>query len=141
MGATPAGLGSVVEPADGARSHGHARAALRLAHDGLVAADEHRIELLLGADPALVAELASARLAPLDAETDSSRARLTETLHAWLRHQGNATAAADDLDVHAQTVRYRLGRLRELFGDTLDDPDARYELETVLRATDSAATA
>jgi DNA-binding PucR family transcriptional regulator len=125
-----------VEPADGARSHGHARAALRLARDGLVAADEHRIELLLGADPALVGELASARLAPLDEETESSRARLTETLHAWLRHQGNATAAADDLAVHAQTVRYRLGRLRELFGETLDDPDARYELETVLRASD-----
>ena len=102
--------------------------------DALVAAAEHRLELLLRSDAGLVGELAAERLAPLDAETDLSRARLAETLHAWLRHQGNATAAADDLDVHAQTVRYRLGRLRELFGDTLDDPDARYELETVLRA-------
>ncbi|MGZ4285432.1 MAG: helix-turn-helix domain-containing protein, partial [Solirubrobacteraceae bacterium] len=51
------------------------------------------------------------------------------------RHQGNAAAASEQLGVHAQTVRYRLGRLRELFGDTLDDPDARYELETALRAT------
>ena len=111
-----------------------AGARARRGADALVAAAEHRLELLLRSDAGLVGELAAERLAPLDAETDLSRARLAETLHAWLRHQGNATAAADDLDVHAQTVRYRLGRLRELFGDTLDDPDARYELETVLRA-------
>jgi DNA-binding PucR family transcriptional regulator len=36
--------------------------------------------------------------------------------------------------VHPQTVRYRLGRLRELLGPALDDPDARFELELVLRA-------
>ena len=36
--------------------------------------------------------------------------------------------------MHPQTVRYRLGRLRELFGDALEDPDARFELELVLRA-------
>ena len=38
------------------------------------------------------------------------------------------------LDLHAQTVRYRLARLRELLGDQLDDPDARLELELALRA-------
>jgi DNA-binding PucR family transcriptional regulator len=139
MVGTPAGLGSAVAPAEGERSHRHARAALRLAldagRDELVAASEHRLALLLRSDPGLVGELAAERLAPLAGETELSRARLSETLHAWLRHQGNATAAADDLAVHAQTVRYRLARLRELFGDTLDDPDARHELEVVLRAT------
>ena len=34
----------------------------------------------------------------------------------------------------AQTARYRLSRLRELLGDALDDPDARFELELALRA-------
>jgi hypothetical protein len=29
--------------------------------------------------------------------------------------------------------RYRLARLRELLGDDLDDPDARFELEIALR--------
>jgi DNA-binding PucR family transcriptional regulator len=38
------------------------------------------------------------------------------------------------LGVHAQTARYRLRRLRELLGDSLDDPDARFELELALRA-------
>jgi DNA-binding PucR family transcriptional regulator len=41
------------------------------------------------------------------------------------------TAAA--LGVHPQTVRYRVTRLRELFGSALDDPDARFELQLALR--------
>ena len=31
-------------------------------------------------------------------------------------------------------MRYRLTRLRELFGDALEDPEARFELELALRA-------
>ena len=34
-----------------------------------------------------------------------------------------------------QTARYRVARLRELLGDQLDDPDARFELEIALRAS------
>ena len=43
-------------------------------------------------------------------------------------------AVAKALHVHPQTVRYRLARLRELFGTRLDDPDGRFELELALRA-------
>ena len=41
---------------------------------------------------------------------------------------------AERLGIHPQTARYRLGRLRELFGDALDDPDERFWLELALRA-------
>jgi DNA-binding PucR family transcriptional regulator len=41
---------------------------------------------------------------------------------------------AERLGVHPQTARYRLGRLRELFGDDLADPDRRFWLELALRA-------
>ncbi len=44
----------------------------------------------------------------------------------------NAAAMARALHLHPQTVRYRLTRLRELLGDALDDPDARFELELAL---------
>ena len=44
--------------------------------DGLVVADEHLATLLLAADPALGAELAAARLAPLDGLADGQRERL-----------------------------------------------------------------
>jgi DNA-binding PucR family transcriptional regulator len=38
------------------------------------------------------------------------------------------------MHVHPQTARYRIARLRELLGDQLDDPDARFELQLALRA-------
>ena len=48
--------------------------------------------------------------------------RLAETLRSWLVHQGQRDAVAADLFVHAQTVRYRMTQLRELFGERLNDP-------------------
>ena len=39
--------------------------------------------------------------------------------------------------INAQTLRYRMTRLRELLGDALDDPELRYELEFALRAARS----
>ena len=43
-------------------------------------------------------------------------------------------AVAAELDVHPQTVRYRVKQLRELFGERLEDPEARFELSLALRA-------
>ena len=59
---------------------------------------------------------------------------MRETLRAYLDHRGNAAAMAEDLHLHPQTVRYRLRRLRELLGDELDDPQARFELDLALRS-------
>jgi hypothetical protein len=134
----PAGLGSVVRPAQAARSYERATAALALAEEraleGLLVAGEHRVALLCRADPALVGEISADRLSPLTGETELSRSRLESTLLAWLRHDGSVSAAAEELHVHVQTVRYRLARLRDLFGDALEDPDARFELAVALRA-------
>ena len=58
----------------------------------------------------------SADLRPSTAE------KLTETLRSWLLHQGRRDAVAAELFVHPQTVRYRVGQLRELYGDRLEDP-------------------
>ena len=59
---------------------------------------------------------------------------MEETALSFVQQHGNAAAMARALDVHPQTARYRLARLRELLGDQLDDPDARFELELALRA-------
>jgi DNA-binding PucR family transcriptional regulator len=59
---------------------------------------------------------------------------MRETALALLRHDGNAVAMAAAMQVHPQTARYRIARLRELLGDQLDDPDARFELQLALRA-------
>ncbi len=134
---TEAALGPSGPCAAAATSAQRARAALALGlGDGLVVADEHRLALLLAADRPLARDLSTASLAPLDHETAASRQRLTATLAAWLDHQGRTERVAGALDVHPQTVRYRLARLRELFGDALDDPSARRELALALLIAD-----
>jgi hypothetical protein len=100
---------------------------------GLVVAEDHLATLLLAADRSLAADLAASRLAPLATLGDGPRARLTETLRAWLDRPGQVQAVAAELDVHPQTVRYRLRQLRELFGSRLEDPDERFELSLALR--------
>lgn len=139
----PAGLGPTVPLALTAESARWARLALALAErrtrsaapgSRLVVADEHRVELLLLRAPTLADRLATELLAPLDRAPDPLRTRLLETLDAWLRHQGQAAAVARELHVHQQTVRYRVGQLRELLGPRLDEAEGRLELELALRA-------
>jgi PucR C-terminal helix-turn-helix domain len=108
-----------------------ARAAER---GGLVVADEHLAQLLLAADPSLAGELAQTRLAPLAELPKVQRRRLEATLRAWLDRPGQVQAVAAELKVHPQTVRYRLRKLRDLFGPSLDDPEGRFELQLALRS-------
>jgi hypothetical protein len=105
----------------------------RLRGRGLLDADDHLPVLLLAADPALAADLAATRLAPLLDLADGPRLRLEATLRAWLDRPGQVQAIAAELGVHPQTVRYRVRQLRELFGNRLDDPEARFELGLALR--------
>jgi len=107
--------------------------------DGLLYAEDHLPDLLLFESGALADRLAQRRLAPLDDLTPAGRARMEETALAYVQHGGNAAAMARALHLHPQTIRYRLGRLRELFGDDLADPDARFELELALRSRSQAA--
>lgn len=85
--------------------------------------DAHLVALVLAADPQAVADLRGRVLAPLDGMRASTREKLEETLRAWLLHQGRREDVAASLFVHPQTVRYRMGQLRDAFGDRLEDPD------------------
>jgi DNA-binding PucR family transcriptional regulator len=96
--------------------------------------EDHLAELVVLAEPLATDDLARTRLAPLDGLRPAVRERLTETLLSWLRHQGQRTPIAAELFVHQQTVGYRVAQLKELFGEALDDPEVRFELELVLRA-------
>ena len=89
-------------------------------------------ELVVTADPDALADLRARVLAPLDDVRDSSAEKLVETLRSWLLHQGRRDAVAADLFVHPQTVRYRMGQLREAFGDRLEDPRSVLELTVAL---------
>jgi PucR C-terminal helix-turn-helix domain len=117
-----------------------ARATLRAIEAGAIESDGGPLRaddalggLLLFENRALVERIAARRLAPLRELTPKARLRMEETALAYLQERGNAAAMARVLDVHPQTARYRLARLRELLGSDLDDADARFELELALR--------
>jgi DNA-binding PucR family transcriptional regulator len=136
-----AAIGPAVPPAEACLSLRLARLTLRLARAGAlpaapvpVRADAHLGLLALLQDEELARALAAARLGPLAVLLEADRARLTETLASWLAHQRHVPTVAAELHVHPQTVRYRLGQLRELLGPVLEDPDGRFELELALRA-------
>ena len=84
--------------------------------------EQHLAELVLSMDPEGLADLRAQALAPLAALPPATAHRLAETLRSWLLHQGRRDDVAADLFVHPQTVRYRMGKLRDLYGDRLHDP-------------------
>jgi hypothetical protein len=107
---------------------------------GMVDTDTHLVALVLGADRDAADDLRRQVLAPLDQLRPNTAERLAETLRSWLLHQGQRDAVAADLFVHAQTVRYRMTQLRELYGDRLNDPQAVLELIVALSIPSTAGS-
>ncbi len=132
----PCAIGPTVPIADASRSLRWARLALEVVPggDAPVRAVDHLAALILLQDRELARLLAAARLAPLAGLPAGERDRLTETLSAWLAHQRHTPAIAEELHVHPQTVRYRIAKLRQLLGESMDTGDGRFELELALRA-------
>jgi DNA-binding PucR family transcriptional regulator len=79
---------------------------------------------------AKVAELGP--LGALRAHDETSKAGYADTLYEWLRHPGDPRAAARELRIHPNTLRYRMRKLLELVPLDLDDPDVRLALITQL---------
>jgi purine catabolism regulator len=55
-----------------------------------------------------------------------------------LSRHGQWDAAAADLGVHRHTLRYRMRRVEEILGRSLDDADVRMELWLALKTTAAA---
>ncbi|SOD95441.1 PucR family transcriptional regulator [Blastococcus haudaquaticus] len=94
--------------------------------------EDRLADLVLRADEGALADLRAQALAPLADLADGAREKLTETLRCWLLHHGRRDAVAAELFVHPQTVRYRMGQLRELYGKRLEDPRTVLELTIAL---------
>ena len=100
---------------------------------GIVWCEDHLPTLVLLADADLAATLSRDALAPLRRLRPGQADRLARTLLAWLESADDANAAARRLHVHPQTIRYRVRQVSELFGEALNDPDARFRLLLALR--------
>lgn len=89
------------------------------------------IVTLVGADERLV-----------DPRIRELRARdpvLAETLRAYLDSFGDVGAAARSLQVHPNTVRYRVRRIEKLLSTSLSDPEVRLLFSLGLRVTERSA--
>jgi hypothetical protein len=134
-------VGLSVRLPEAAHSLRWARQALSLSRAGIIDAgqltfcDDYLVELWLLADQPLIDQLARRRLGAVAELSPVQRRRMAETFGAWLETSGTAPAMAERLGVHPQTVRYRMRKLEQALDGQLSDPDARFAIEAVLRAT------
>lgn len=135
----PAVVGIKVPLAEAADSLHWARQALALSRSGAIAAgrlifcDDHLLTLWLS-EGRLLKLLARQQFALLGGLSERQQQRLTDTLDVWLETGGKAAEVAERLQVHPQTVRYRMRILERVLGGQLNDPDSRFAMEVVLRA-------
>jgi len=72
-------------------------------------------------------------LGALERHDRERNSQLIPTLDAYLR-SGTVADAARQLNLHRNTLRYRLRRVREIADVDLDDPEARFTLQLALHA-------
>jgi PucR C-terminal helix-turn-helix domain/GGDEF-like domain/Purine catabolism regulatory protein-like family len=142
-GDTPwsAGLGEpAAGPAEIRRSYREARDAARL---GLTLLGPGRVArssdlgiyrlLLRLRDGGELADFCRNTLGPLTSDARTGDA-LLETLEVFFACNGNLSEAARRLDLHRNSLIYRLNRARELLGHDLEDSETRLALQLALKA-------
>ncbi|GGS11486.1 hypothetical protein GCM10010252_58560 [Streptomyces aureoverticillatus] len=128
--AGPIAAASAYKQAEQALSVARRRGRCLVEHEELAAGSV----LPLLADDAVRA-FADGLLRALREHDATGRGDLVASLRAWLSRHGQWDAAAADLGVHRHTLRYRMRRVEEILGRSLDDPDVRMELWLSLKAT------
>jgi DNA-binding PucR family transcriptional regulator len=92
------------------------------------------LTVVMAAAPEAAADIARRVMGPVLALDSDARALLLDTFQCWIDAAGNATAAAQALHCHSNTVRYRLRKLEDLTGRSLQTPGDTAELVAALRA-------
>ncbi|MFF8608086.1 PucR family transcriptional regulator [Streptomyces sp. NPDC015346] len=138
------GLSAPAGPIAAAAAYKQAEQALSVARRRGRALVEHE-ELAAGSVLPLLADdavraFADGMLRPLYEHDATGRGDLVASLRAWLSRHGQWDAAAADLGVHRHTLRYRMRRVEEILGRSLDDADVRMELWLALKATGAEAS-
>ncbi|MFB7410912.1 PucR family transcriptional regulator [Streptomyces sp. NPDC056202] len=133
------GLSAPAGPITAATAYKQAEQALSVARRRGKALVEHE-DLAAGSVLPLLADdavraFADGMLRALRDHDATGRGDLVASLRAWLSRHGQWDAAAADLGVHRHTLRYRMRRVEEILGRSLDDPDVRMELWLALKAT------
>ena len=101
--------------------------------------DVHGLSLVLRLSDIAAADPVSPAgpLANLEAYDTEHQSKLVETLRCWLEQFGDVSATAEQLHVHKNTLRYRLGRIEEVSGVSLTNASERFELMLQFRVRQS----
>jgi sugar diacid utilization regulator len=136
------GIGGAHRRAEGLRSSAtDARAALAATRQSLPRREIVAIDAL-GLNPMLVEWYASDTtrasvddlLAPLAELGPQAAEDSIRTLQSYLDHQSSPAKAAKDLNVHPQTITYRLRKITALLHVDFNDPEQRLALQLACRA-------
>ena len=132
--------GSCREPADAPRSYREALLTRELQRSpsspAVLAWESLGVYRILSSldDVSALERLVAEQLGTL-LEHDTERgSQLVETLHHYLDSGGSPTATGKALFVHANTVKYRLTRIREVGGYDLSNPATRFSLQLATQA-------
>jgi sugar diacid utilization regulator len=128
-------------PADFPRSYREAQLALKMqeisGHDDRVTSFEdlgvYRI-LSQVQDPGEVERFARQRLELLIEYDEQTGSDLVMTLMTYLACGGSHTRAAQKLNLHRSTLKYRIRRIHEISGHDLGDPEVAFDLALATRA-------
>ncbi|VXC66997.1 Sugar diacid utilization regulator [Pseudomonas sp. 8Z] len=122
-----------------AQGLGEARQALAVAQRfperlGLCSFNELGVLELLGAirDRSLLDRFVERVLGPLIGDDSRHQPVLMPTLEAWFAENGNLALAAQRLNVHRNTLSYRLQRIEALTGCSFEDPHERLNISVAL---------
>lgn len=122
-----------------AQGLGEARQALAVAQRfperlGLCSFNELGVLELLGAirDRSLLDRFVERVLGPLIGDDSRHQPVLMPTLEAWFQENGNLALAAQRLNVHRNTLSYRLQRIEALTGCSFEDPHDRLNISVAL---------
>jgi len=99
----------------------------RFGQAGVYRLDDLSLRVAVAAEDELGELLVGRYLRPLGKLGGRSEAVL-ETIAAFIEHGLSVKATAEALDVHQNTVRYRLGRFEELTGANLERPVVAFEV-------------
>jgi hypothetical protein len=136
------GIGGACDgPAEFPRSYQEAKVCLRLHEtvlgaDGVVTFEELGVyRILAGVEPTgTVEQFVRQWVGPLLEYDTRKHAQLFKTLSQYLECGRNHLATAHALNVHRNTLKYRLQRIEQITGEDLSDPDTTFNLQLATRA-------
>ncbi|GGV18916.1 Fis family transcriptional regulator [Actinomadura cremea] len=140
LGSTTFAVGPTLPVSRAALSLRLARQTLGLVQRGIVPADppprsvDHLSTLLLFSDEDIITLMIQRTYARTDDLRVHNRGQLPETLLTLLTTGGSAPEISARLNVHPQTVRNRMSKIEELFGDRIHDPRWRFDMQIILRS-------